>query len=123
MPETPETSPANASELLTLKLRYKQPEGSKSKLIAFTLNADAYRADAMDESFRWATAIAAFGMRLRDSAQTGAFPMDAVIQLAKGAVGEDEFGYRKEALELMNRMKQLKSGTTHSNDYPQWNYR
>lgn len=122
-PDESETKPANTSELLTLKLRYKQPEGSKSKLLTFTLDQDAYRKDAMDESFRWATAIAAFGMHLRQSEQIGGFPMDKVIDLAGSAVGDDEYGYRKEAIELMKRANRLNSGQTNPNGYPQWQYR
>lgn len=51
-PEEPKTEAVNSTEMLTLKLRYKQPEGSKSKLLVFTLDKNAYRPDSMDESFR-----------------------------------------------------------------------
>jgi Ca-activated chloride channel family protein len=122
-PAEPETNPANTSELLTLKLRYKEPDGAQSKLLTFTLDKEAYRPDSMDESFRWATSIAAFGMQLRDSNQIGAFSMPEVIELAESAFGEDEYGYRKEAIDLMNRAMQLKSGSTSTDGYPQWQYR
>jgi Ca-activated chloride channel family protein len=122
-PAETEANPVDSSELLTLKLRYKQPEGSNSELLTFTLDQDAFRADAMDESFRWATAIAAFGMHLRESGQIGSFSMDEALTLAKGAIGEDEYGYRKEAVDLMIKAYSLSSGTTNGNDYPQWQYR
>lgn len=122
-PEKTETAPANTSELLTLKLRYKQPAGSQSKLLTFTLDKDAYRKAAMDESFRWATAVAAFGMHLRQSEQISGFPMEKAIELARSATGEDESGYRAEAVGLMEKATSLQPAGTNTNGYPQWQYR
>ena len=122
-PAAPETSAAIESELLTLKLRYKEPEGSKSKLLTFTLNKNAYRPESMDSSFRWATSIAAFGMHLRASGQMGTFSMAEVIELAKSAIERDPHGYRRECIELMKKELTLRANENRESEYPQWNYR
>ncbi|WP_372808134.1 von Willebrand factor type A domain-containing protein [Pontiella sp.] len=121
-PESTEFA-VDSSELLTLKLRYKEPEESKSKLLTFELDQSAYQPDSMDASFRWATAVAAFGMHLRGSNRIGAFSMDNVMGVAKSAAERDPSGYRAECLELMNKTINLRSGITTTNDYPQWQYR
>lgn len=122
-PAEPAANHENTSELLTLKLRYKQPEGSKSKLLTFTLNKEAYRPEAMDASFRWAMATAAFGMHLRASNRIGSFTLNEVIELAKSAMEQDQHGYRAECVELMNKALNLKSNGPDANGYPQWQYR
>lgn len=121
--QPPKTNEANGSELLTLKLRYKQPEGSKSKLLTFTLDKETYQPDVMDASFRWATATAAFGMHLRSSSQIRSFSMQDMIELAKSAAEYDPDGYRKECIQLMDKAMNLKSNEPNAGGYPQWHYR
>jgi Ca-activated chloride channel family protein len=60
-------SAKNSDELLTLKLRYKNPKGSKSKLIEQPLMDRTLRLDKSSDNFRFAAAVAGFGMLLRDS--------------------------------------------------------
>lgn len=106
-----EISPtAEASdELMTVKLRYKQPDGEKSQLIVHPV-IDAHRplAETSDD-FRFASAVAEFGLLLRDSAHKGQASFDAVIERARAARGDDPEGYRHDFVRLVEKAKLLAS--------------
>lgn len=90
----------DSSELLTVSLRYKAPNGDTSKLMSHPVEADSYRKD-MSPNLRFAAAVAEFGMVLRDSENKGNATYDTVIQLAEPCVTMWSDGYRKEFLELV----------------------
>jgi Ca-activated chloride channel family protein len=105
--QAPALSPAAASdELLTVKLRYKQPEGVASRLLATTVAAT--RGDGRgSDRVRFAAAVAAFGMLLRESEHRGGADWPMVLGLAEGAKGPDTAGYRAEFLELARAAAEL----------------
>ena len=88
-------------ELMTVKLRYKDPDGNKSKLIVETIKNQNITLEESSNNLRWAAAVAEFGMLLRDSEFKGESNYSQVIALAKGAIGEDENGYRAEFIRLV----------------------
>ncbi|MFD2999445.1 von Willebrand factor type A domain-containing protein [Pontibacter toksunensis] len=92
---------AATDELLTLKLRYKDPESSQSKLITSTVSTKAVPANTTSDDFRFSAAVAAFGMLLRDSEFKGSATYAQVLELAEGALGEDKEGYRAEFVRLV----------------------
>ncbi len=95
----------NTDELLTVKFRYKKPDGSKSKLIVKPLkNEDRFDSDP---NLKWAAAVAGFGMMLRDSEFKNDLTYADVINLARSAKGADEFGYRAEFISLVEIAGQL----------------
>lgn len=101
------TGAAASDELLTLKLRYKEPEGDSGKLIESVVkDADEPYAHA-SEDFRFATAVAGFGLLLRDSQHKGDLTLAAVEELAEAGRGTDESGYRAEFIELVKRARGL----------------
>jgi len=87
--------------MLTVKLRYKDPDGTASKLIERPLLDAAVALEKTSDDFRFAAAVAAFGMVLRDSEFKGKADLGQVIELAKGARGKDAFGYRAEFINLV----------------------
>ena len=89
------------NEILTLKLRYKQPEGSKSKLLVKTLIDETTKLEKTSNNFRFAAAVASFGMILRDSEFKGDANISTVVALAKGAKGDDDEGYRGEFIKMV----------------------
>jgi Ca-activated chloride channel family protein len=103
-PETAVEVPEQfGDELLTLKLRYKAPEGGASKLLEFPiLDADTDFAKA-SEDFRFASSVAAFGMLLRNSPHRGDANFESVRQQARSALGEDRMGLRAEFLGLIDQ--------------------
>ena len=91
-------------ELGFLKLRYKAPGEATSVLIETPIPVD--QAEASDD-VRFATAIAGFGQLLRGSDLLGGWSYADAIALANGARGEDAFGYRTEAVNLMRLAETL----------------
>lgn len=95
---------AASGELLTVSLRYKAPNGDKSKLISHPVDADSYR-ETMSENLAFAAAVAEFGMVLRDSENRGNATLDSVLELAEPCVHADSDGYRKEFLDLVQTVR------------------
>ena len=103
--EVPATDPGRASdELLFVKLRYQQPGGSASRLLTHPVTEVTRRPS---EDFRFASAVAAWGMLLRGSEHCAGYALDDVLTLARGAVGEDPEGYRAEFLDLVSRTRTM----------------
>lgn len=99
------TSAALSGELLTVKLRYKEPDGTKSRLTARTLRNGGHRLEEASESLRFAAAVASFGMLLRDSDHKANVTYDQVLRLAKGSLGQDPQGQRREFLRLVEQAR------------------
>lgn len=100
--DTQVSNTSKSNELLTVKFRYKEPDGETSKLISQTVKKGTKNAS---ENLNWATAVAGFGMILRDSEFKGDLTFNQVIQLAKLSKGEDKFGYRAEFIQLVELAK------------------
>ncbi|WP_076667592.1 vWA domain-containing protein [Pontibacter indicus] len=100
----------SSDEMLTMKLRYKEPDGETSRLMTKTVNSQAIPTDQTSDNFRFSAAVAACGMLLRDSEHKGnaSFPM--VLDLAKNARGKDEEGYRIEFVNLVKSMGLVSDG-------------
>ena len=88
-------------EWLTIKLRYKEPDGSKSKLMTKTVSIADNAWEETDMDFQFAIATAAFGQWLRESKYIGDFSNEDILKLAREAKGRDEQGYRAEFLQLV----------------------
>jgi Ca-activated chloride channel family protein len=98
---------ATSDELLTLKLRYKLPDATKSTKLEFPITDKvASFADATDD-FQFAAAVASFGMLLRHSQYQGETSFDAVQEIAQASLGSDPHNYRSEFLELVRIAKEL----------------
>jgi len=95
------TAAANSGEWLNVKLRYKAPDGDESRLVSMALAGQPGSIREATENARFSTAVALFGMLLRDSEFKGTGDYALVADLAKNAVGLDEYGERKEFLELV----------------------
>lgn len=96
---------ARTSELLTLKLRYQRPEGSKSVLKEIAV---ADREREPDGDFKFVAAVAAFGMALRDPNWNGGRGFDTALNLAQQGIGEDPGGWRSEFLTLVRKARGLR---------------
>ena len=103
----PSTLPELQEEMLTLKVRYKQPDGNTSKLLQFHVNDSNANYSAASTDFRFATAVAIFGMKLRQSPFAQHMSYDAVLSLVEGARGHDLNGYRSEFIDLVRQTRTL----------------
>ena len=99
-----QTAPANngtaSAEMMTVKVRYKEPDGKISKLLSQPVQAQLTELAKTSNDFRWAVAVAGYGMMLRESKHRGNVNWKQVLELAQGAVGNDAEGYRKELVQL-----------------------
>ncbi|HTE31414.1 MAG TPA: von Willebrand factor type A domain-containing protein [Chryseolinea sp.] len=90
-----------SNELMTIKLRYKKPDGDISKLIVHPLIDSNIALNKTSDNFRWSASVAAFGMLLRESEYIKDFSYDETVKLAEGAKGNDKEGYRIECINMM----------------------
>jgi Ca-activated chloride channel homolog len=97
---------AETDEWLTVQLRYKEPTGTSSRLLSHPVRSRA-RLGAPAGDFRFASAVAAFGMVLRDSEYRGTGTLDQVLALARGAESEDRDGERAEFVRLVESARSL----------------
>ena len=97
----------NSGEIMTVKLRYKKPDGDTSRLIEHVVNKEIENQDQVSENLRFASAVASMGMLLRDSEFKGQSTYDLVIRLARSSKGSDEEGYRAEFIKLAESAKLL----------------
>ncbi len=98
---------AESPELLTLKLRYKAPDGDISQLVSVPVTDAGKKFSQASPDFVWATAVAQFGLLLRDSTHKGNATMASVLEMAQSSRGADKQGYRTEFLELVNAAARL----------------
>ena len=105
-----------ANELAHLRLRYKEPEGNVSKLLEWPLERNQIQPDMArtSERLRFAAAVAGFGQLLKGGKYTSDFDYGDVAKLARGAKGEDRFGYRGEFLSLVKLAESLSTATPQS---------
>ncbi|MXX56183.1 MAG: DUF3520 domain-containing protein [Gemmatimonadetes bacterium] len=91
-------------ELMFVKVRYKDPDGTRSRLLQQPV-ADRPRSPSSD--FRFATAVAGFGMLLRESDHAGDLTLNDVVRLAEKGKGNDPRGYRGEFIRLVEATRDL----------------
>ena len=106
----PENARSNSHEMLTVKLRYKRPEGDKSELIERAVVDDGKRFANASGDFKFAAAVAEFGMLLCDSEFKGDGTLGAVLEWAREGQSNDADGYRAGFLELVRKTQALKRG-------------
>lgn len=98
---------AHQDEVLMLKLRYVKPEESESRLLQFPIGNKAAAFSDASEDFRFAAAVASFGMLLRDSPYKGSGSFESVRRIARDAVGADAQGLRDEFVGLVEQAIQI----------------
>jgi Ca-activated chloride channel family protein len=98
---------AASPELLTLKLRYKEPTSETSKLLTYPVKDSGATLASASDNARFAAAVAEFGMLLRNSEHKGDATYDEVRQLAQKSLGRDFEGYRRDFLTMINDAQRL----------------
>ena len=95
-----------SKDLMTVKLRYKDPDQDKSKLIKQSIEKTKINQEPKDD-FQFTAAIAEFGLVLRNSKFKGTASYDNVIKAAKNSKGKDKWGYRQEFIDLVEKAQLL----------------
>lgn len=96
---------ALSNEMLTVKFRYKKPDGDTSILIEKNLENKMADWKLLSNDFKFSAAVAAWGMLLRDSEYKGTATYDLILDWAKEGKGEDKNGYRAEFIRLVELTK------------------
>ncbi len=106
-----------SDELMTVKFRYKQPNSDQSKLSVAIVKDRPASFNSTSADFRFASAVAEFGMMLRNSQfkQNGSY--DQAITIAKNAKGSDDDGYRAEFVRLAETAKSLAGNNQYTTAY------
>jgi autotransporter-associated beta strand protein len=99
---------AKSGEMMTVKLRYKEPDGELSKLIEKPVKDEGKTLTASSEEYKFSAAVAGFGLLLRDSAYKGTLSWETVRRLAIDGKGADKLGFRGEFLQLIDKARGLK---------------
>jgi Ca-activated chloride channel family protein len=97
------SSASDSDELLTVKIRSKEPEKDKSVLSEFAVRESKEKFSDASQDFKFAAAVAAFGMALRDSPYKGSANLETALEWAKAGKGDDSHGYRQEFIRLIHR--------------------
>jgi Ca-activated chloride channel family protein len=94
-----------SDELFTVKFRYKKPEASESIEMVHIQNTTIIEASS---DMNFASAVALFGMKLRNSSYCNNATINDVINLAEKGRSDDEDGYRTEFVRLVKSHETLR---------------
>ena len=102
------TPVAHQAELAMVAVRYQAPEGGQSTRLELSVAAQPARLEQTSPNFRFAAAVASFGMWLRRSPHAGSASPERAKELAASTLGADLHGDRRELLALIDRARSLK---------------
>jgi Ca-activated chloride channel family protein len=94
------TSITKGSGVMTVKLRYKEPMDTVSKLIVAKVKEQDLNNSNISANLKFASSVAEFGMLLRNSEHKGISSYEQVIAMATASRGTDKYGYRQEFIKL-----------------------
>jgi Ca-activated chloride channel family protein len=93
------------NEIMTVKLRYKKPDGDTSQLVSGTIKNRVSSFDDTSDNFRFSASVAGYGMILRGSEFKGNIKFESVLEWANNSRGVDKEGYRAEFIRLIESTK------------------
>ncbi len=105
--QAPVVATGKTTELMTVKLRYKQPDSETSQLMETVIANSDKGFEKASENFRFAAAVAEFGMLLRASEYKGSANYQQVLHLARNAQYRDPEGYRAEFIGIVENAQKL----------------
>ncbi|HZH35133.1 MAG TPA: VWA domain-containing protein [Pyrinomonadaceae bacterium] len=98
---------SGSSELMTVKLRYKEPNENESRLLSIGLTDRGNNFEAASENLRFAASVAGFGLLLRNSRYKGSASYNGILNIAQNSLGQDLKGYRSEFARIVGQAKNL----------------
>jgi Ca-activated chloride channel family protein len=101
-------SPKATGTIATLRLRYKEPNGTTSRLLTASAVDEGASAYAASRDHQFAASVAEVGMLLRDSPHKGKSSYEDALQLAKISRGVDLDGLREEFLQLTDHARAMR---------------
>lgn len=91
----------DSPELMTIKIRYKEPGKFRSQKLEIPVNDSQLALNKTSDNFRFSAAVAAFGMLLTHSSYSNGYTYNQIAALAREALGKDPEGYRREFVRLV----------------------
>ncbi|MBI1249531.1 DUF3520 domain-containing protein [bacterium] len=101
------TKAANSDELMTLKLRYKQPEEDVSTLMTYPVIDEGHRFNQATGDFQFATAVAMFGLKLRGNKFQDEINYAEIEELVSSNLKGPGASYREEFLDLVRKVDSI----------------
>ncbi len=101
------SSTLNSDELATIKFRYKEPNGKKSKLLVYNVLDKSMSFQETSNDFKFIASVALFGQQLRESVFIKKLQSEDVLKLAEAGIQNDKEGYRAEFIRLVKSYSQL----------------
>jgi len=101
---------AASSELMTVSVRYKQPQGDVSTKLSVIVNDSSKPIEQASDDYRFGVAVANAAMVLRGSKDLKQSSLDSARALAAGALGRDPHGDRREFVAMLDEAKRLRGG-------------
>ncbi|OMQ08081.1 VWA domain-containing protein [[Flexibacter] sp. ATCC 35103] len=92
-------------ELATIKFRYKKPDGDKSIEMVQVIENKAVVIEKASDDFKFSTAVAWFGLKLRDSKLISNKSSEDILKLARQGLSNDVEGYKAEFIRLIEAAK------------------
>jgi Ca-activated chloride channel family protein len=108
--QTVRTPRSGGAELGFVKVRYKQPDGDRSRLLTLPVSGEPGRTASPE--FRFQTAVAEFGLLLKGSAYRGVANFEEVIAAGRASLGADPDGYRAEFVKLAQAAQSIGLAST-----------
>ena len=102
---------SRSNDVMTVKFRYKQPEGDKSLLLEKIIAGNPLKLSSASENIRLAAGLAQFGMLLRNSAYKGSGDYNLVLNMIAPLAKSDKEGYRAELVELVKKVSSIKKNS------------
>lgn len=103
-PDQPEVELVDSDDWLTLKLRYKHPEGEKSKLIEKPVTGEPLDLSEADKDFQLAASVAMFGMKLRKFEELEDFSWKKIAKVGRPSLADDPQEQRSEFIKMLEGM-------------------
>jgi Ca-activated chloride channel family protein len=101
---------AASGEVMTVKVRYKDPGASESKLLSQPVPDADLTLEKTSDDFRFAAAVAEFALLLRDSPHKGSASFDNALRQARGSFGRDQHGHRAAFVQMVQTAQRLSRG-------------
>lgn len=96
---------SRGDELLSVNIRFEQPDSDRSNAVAYVVKDDDKKFKNASPDFRFASAVAAFGMTLKGSEHINTVGKNQILAWAGPGTRRDPYGYRREFVELVRKAK------------------
>lgn len=107
----------SSAEMMTVKMRFKRPDADESEAVELLVSDREIDLESTTQNFRFASAVAEFGLLLRKSDHRANATYGQVLDLARSASGSDEFGYRAEFIRMVETGELLRPGFSSSSGF------